>query len=127
MWRKLLPKWAAPKALFSDLYSKIETWKLGKVPKSTSQTIAQIDQFFMLYLLYIGILMAIDGKAALAFENFCAWQKFEGFWRLSWMQRYQNCNQNKSPAFIFQLFSKLFRVICKEVEAKDNHKDRWHL
>ena len=30
----------------------------------------QMNQFFILSLLYFGILMAVDGKAVLAFENF---------------------------------------------------------
>ena len=75
----MLPKWAAPKALFSNLYSKIETWKSAKVPKSTSQTLAQIDQFYILSSLYFGILMAVDGKAALAFENFELGRKSKDF------------------------------------------------
>ena len=67
------------KLLFSEFRSKIETLIFRKVAKSTSKDRWQTNVFYTQYLQFLGILMAIDGKAEIGLQKFRPWQKMKDF------------------------------------------------
>ena len=91
-----------------------------------------MNQFYILSLLSIGILMAIDGKANIGLCKFCVWQKIIDFGDLcdsatrnsleSTTKTNAKSFHQKIKRFENSYFLTKFRVIYEEIETKDNHR-----